>query len=714
MAADCGVVRQVTIGDQLAGGPALDADDLFGYNAIAIGDVDGDGITDIAVGALGDDDGALNAGAVYIVFLNADGTARDTQKLSRSAGGLTGLNGIIGANVSGIGDLNGDGTPDIALGVWGQLVNGVTDSAVFIVLLNPDGSALAQTIIGNNSGGYGPVGPGEGIDTVGLLGDLDGDGVNDLIAGAPADPDGGPSRGAGQVLFMNVDGTVRASQQISDNEGGFTGVLDDGDRFGRFVAGVGDLDGDGVHDIAVSASSDDDGFNWAGAVWLLHLNTDGTVKSHVKVSATTGGFSGPLEPIVEFAMSVAPLGDFDLDGAAELAIGAPFLDRSGIDKGAVFIVDLGPGGTVIDEFEIGEGTPIPFGIPDGGQFGRGVSSLGDLDGDGTQEFLVSAPDSNGSGGSGVVHILTFDGDHDGDSLCSAEEDDDTDADQNPTTNPNDSDGDGTPDYRDSDDDGDGLATLLEAGRDSDSDGTDDHLDPDDDGDGVLTAIETDDDTDADGLPNHLDLDSDDDGFSDTFEDPLGDSDGDGTVDRLDPDPISDLAVSAVVEGSPVVVGETAVISLTITNNGPFPAVAVSVWFPELFGDAAVVMPPQCDRGLGVILCNLGTIAPTAGVSVSFTITVPAGTVAGVFEEIATASSSSFDPSNQNDAANIVVEAQTSQAPGTTTTVPSTTPPTGPIAFTGGSARVLMLAGALLILAGLAATTLALAVHRSAT
>jgi len=69
------------------------------------------------------------------------------------------------------------------------------------------------------------------------------------------------------VLFLNTDGTVKSHQKISDTEGGFTGTLDNDDRFGWSAGSLGDLDGDGVGDLAVGAPPD-------GAVWVLFLNTE--------------------------------------------------------------------------------------------------------------------------------------------------------------------------------------------------------------------------------------------------------------------------------------------------------------------------------------------------------------------------------------------------------------------------------------------------------
>ena len=105
-------------------------------------------------------------------------------------------------------------------------------------------------------------------------------------------------------------GWVLSHQKISSTEGNFTGILDNGDFFGTSAAALGDLDGDGVDDIAVGAIRDDDGGLWRGAVWVLFLNTDGTVKSHQKISDTEGGFTGTLDNEDEFGLSVASLGEW--------------------------------------------------------------------------------------------------------------------------------------------------------------------------------------------------------------------------------------------------------------------------------------------------------------------------------------------------------------------------------------------------------------------
>ncbi len=203
--------------------------DFFGYSVAPLGDLDGDGVVDLAVGASRDDEGGPwgDYGAVWVLFLNADGTVKSHQKIGANQGGFTGF---------------------------------LEDHCNF-------GYSLAS------------------------LGDFDGDGVGDLAVGAFQDNDGGSFRGAVWLLFLNTDGTVKSHQKISDTQGGFTGILNNGDRFGSAVAFMGDHDGDGVGDLAVTAIEDTDGGDGHGAAWVLFLNADGTVKSHQKISATEGGFT---------------------------------------------------------------------------------------------------------------------------------------------------------------------------------------------------------------------------------------------------------------------------------------------------------------------------------------------------------------------------------------------------------------------------------------
>jgi len=118
---------------------------------------------------------------------------------------------------------------------------------------------------------------------IGLLTDLDGDGINELAVGASEDDDGGKDRGAVYILFLNEDGTVKKHQKISDTEGNFEGVIESLDYFGRDIDTIGDLDGNGINELAVGAFRNDNGGKDRGAVYILFLNEDGTVKKHQKI-----------------------------------------------------------------------------------------------------------------------------------------------------------------------------------------------------------------------------------------------------------------------------------------------------------------------------------------------------------------------------------------------------------------------------------------------
>ena len=139
------------------------------------------------------------------------------------------------------------------------------------------------------------------------LGDLDGDGINDLAVGARGDNWGSaPNRGAVHVLLLNADGSVKQTVEI--NSGTPNGpTLNDLDYFGSSLASLGDLDGDGVNDLAVGARSDDEGGPYRGAVHVLLLNADGSVKQTVEINSSTP--NGPtLDDLDLFGSSLTSLG----------------------------------------------------------------------------------------------------------------------------------------------------------------------------------------------------------------------------------------------------------------------------------------------------------------------------------------------------------------------------------------------------------------------
>ncbi|MEL6984380.1 MAG: integrin alpha, partial [Actinomycetota bacterium] len=348
------------ISDSLGGLTAtLDNLDYFGIDVAAIGDLDGDGITDVMVSAFADDDGAIASGAVHVLFLNADGTVKAEQKISATEGGFGGT--LIGGDqwgyaVAPIGDLDGDGRSEVAVSSAGFDDGGAGRGGLYVLFLNADGTVRTEQRISDTDGGFAAAledSDGFGY-SLGEIGDLDGDGIKDLAVGATGDDDGGSNRGAVYVLFMNADGTVRAEQKISDTIGGLTATLDDDDRFGRSIAGLGDLDGDGIEDLAVSADGDDDGGSNRGAVYVLFMNANGTVKAEQKISDLNGGFATTLNDSDYFGDSIAALGDLDGDGAEDLAVGAQNADDGGNSRGEFYILNLNTDGTVKTEGKVSD------------------------------------------------------------------------------------------------------------------------------------------------------------------------------------------------------------------------------------------------------------------------------------------------------------------------------------------------------------------------
>lgn len=379
----------------------LDSGDGFGHSIAPIGDFDKDGVRDIAVGALGDDDGGPNRGAFWLLFLNNNGTVKNHQKVSDTEGNFNGAlddEDGFGHGITRVGDLDGDGTDELAAAT-GHITH---EGVIWVLFMNADGTVRNFQRITEDEGGFDgdldPAGGGNGAaDEFGhdldALGDFDGDGVFDLIAGAPHDDDGGTDRGALYLLFLNPNGTVKTHQKISQIEGSFMGALDDEDVFGHPPKNAGDLNGDGVIDLLVGAPFDDDGDIDIGALWILFLNEDGTVRDHEKVSQTQGGFTGMLTSGDLFSHIVSSMGDLNGDGFSDFAVGAPADDDGGDDRGAIWMMftnllagengedDDGDG--VPNDIDLCAGTVISEAVPSSGSLGQRRYAL--MDGDGTFE-----------------------------------------------------------------------------------------------------------------------------------------------------------------------------------------------------------------------------------------------------------------------------------------------------------------------------------------
>ncbi|MDX2250215.1 MAG: FG-GAP-like repeat-containing protein [Bacteroidia bacterium] len=380
----------------------LDKTSEFGRGVATIGDLDGDGVTEIVAAAPLDSSGVL-----WIFFLDKEGAILQKKKIAPGIGGFTGnpsSGGGFGSRIESAGDWDKDGVPDILVCEPRARLGVIEYGAFWLLLLNTDGTVKSHFFYsGRTPGLVGLLAKDQlfGSD-IALLNDMDGDGVGEWAVGSAMDPEKG--KGNVWIIFPDKEGKIKKSVVIESEAGGFEGTLLRGDQFGISVESLGDLNQDGVEDLAVGAMMDDEaGFN-KGAVWILFLNRDGTVKTHQKIISNQNGFSGYIDLDDRFGTSLAKIGDMNGDTIPDLAVSAVSDDDGGKDRGAVYILYMKRDGTVLDNHKISETSRNFEGIFETKyQWAYSISPLGDLNEDGRNDLLVSG--QNDAGGKGSVWML---------------------------------------------------------------------------------------------------------------------------------------------------------------------------------------------------------------------------------------------------------------------------------------------------------------------
>jgi uncharacterized repeat protein (TIGR01451 family) len=325
------------------------ATDQFGWVAENVGDLDGDGAEDVAITAPFNDAGGTDAGRGYVY------SSRTGALLFMVTGNVPG--GLLGYRVDGLGDVNGDGVPDI---VFGAPFGGATPGYALVV--SGATGATLRTVTGAANGLQ--VGRGTG-----RADDITGDGVPDILIAAPgASPNG--VAGSGRVVIYN--GATGALHATID------GIEANG-TFGEALRTVGDVDGDGVPDIGVGAPTAPGG----GRVYVYSGATQALIRTIVAPNG--GGSFGQF-----WLMSP---GDIDADGVPDMFS----VDINNAGNAGRAYVFSGANGTLLRTF-VGQSPGDQFGI------GRGVP---DVDGDGVPDFVMAAwLRGEGAGQAGKVYLYS--------------------------------------------------------------------------------------------------------------------------------------------------------------------------------------------------------------------------------------------------------------------------------------------------------------------
>ncbi|HXH55182.1 MAG TPA: cadherin-like domain-containing protein [Gammaproteobacteria bacterium] len=402
----------------------ISANEQSGTSVASAGDINGDGLNDLIIGAtLADPGNRTNAGSSFVVF--------GTNKSFGAAPDLSTLNGINGFRINGVsggvsgvssgdysgysvasaGDINGDGLSDLIIGAYAASPGGRTNAGSSFVVFGTRsgfGAALELSAL-NGANGFRINGVSSfdqsGISVAGA-GDMNGDGLSDLIIGAYYASPGGRSYAGSSFVVFGTRSSFGAALELSTLNGanGFriNGVSAN-DYSGISVASAGDMNGDGLSDLIIGAYGADPGNRTSAGSSFVVFGTRSGFGAALELSSLNGanGFSiNGVSNSDQSGLSVASAGDINGDSLSDLIIGArnasPDNRTSAGSSFVVFGTRSGFGAALeLSSLNGNNGFSIN-GVSNADYSGRSVASAGDMNGDSLSDLIIGAPNGGRS------------------------------------------------------------------------------------------------------------------------------------------------------------------------------------------------------------------------------------------------------------------------------------------------------------------------------
>ncbi|HHN93327.1 MAG TPA: hypothetical protein ENK17_01030, partial [Anaerolineae bacterium] len=372
--------------------------DYVGIAVAGIGDVNDDDYSDIVMGAYGYDGaggGSYESGAFYLHWGPAYGSADLTTSYDVKWWG-EGSYDWAGFSVSEAGDFNNDGYLDFMVGAYKHDPSTFTDAGAAYILLGPVTTTDVNLSYANVklSGSASSEWAGYSLDGGG---DLNNDGFDDVIVGAPQLYSGGDYVGGAYVVYGEEEPS--SSTSLSYADGLMTG-LSAASLTGYSVAIAGDVNGDGYDDVLVGAPEEASNGNLSGSAYLVHGPASGTL------SLTNADATFIAENNDDYLGSaVSGAGDVDNNGQDDVLIGASQDDFSASDSGAAYVM-LAP---LLGSVSVTEAGGKLVGPNYDDRAGSSVIGGVDMNDDGYDDVFVGAPRNDDNATDGGAAFLVFGG-----------------------------------------------------------------------------------------------------------------------------------------------------------------------------------------------------------------------------------------------------------------------------------------------------------------